>query len=152
MSDADFCAALTDPNAAAAQQAVLQQQLSLLTYSPYGDSPLFRNQLSDPKKKEEVTQFLNSIFNGSVMTFGVLKMKNQFSLLTILFVFRQRLKPTNPTAQKALTTPTHYKLTPRPATRVRPKALSSSGASKSQLFDVLDDDEPSLTNGAFKPR
>ncbi|CAF97362.1 unnamed protein product, partial [Tetraodon nigroviridis] len=108
--------ALTDPNAAAAQQAVLQQQLSLLTYSPYGDSPLFRNQLSDSKKKEE------------------------------------RLKPTNPTAQKALTTPTHYKLTPRPATRVRPKALSSSGATKSQLFDVLDDDEPSLTNGAFKPR
>lgn len=55
MSDGDFSAALTDPNAAAAQQAVLQQQLSLLTYSPYGDSPLFRNQLSDPKKKEEVT-------------------------------------------------------------------------------------------------
>lgn len=72
VSDADFCAALTDPNAAAAQQAVLQQQLSLLTYSPYGDSPLFRNQLSDPKKKEEVTQFLWSIFNGLVMTFGVL--------------------------------------------------------------------------------
>lgn len=64
----------------------------------------------------------------------------------------QRLKPTNPTAQKALTTPTHYKLTPRPATRVRPKALGSSGASKSQLFDGLDDDEPSLTNGAFVPR
>ncbi|TKS83411.1 Nuclear pore complex protein [Collichthys lucidus] len=108
--------ALTDPSAAAAQQAMLQQQLSVLAYSPYGDSPLFRNQLSDPKKKEE------------------------------------RLKPTNPTAQKALTTPTHYKLTPRPATRVRPKALSSSGASKSQLFDGLDDDEPSLTNGAFIPR
>ncbi|XP_070699287.1 nuclear pore complex protein Nup98-Nup96 isoform X2 [Pempheris klunzingeri] len=108
--------ALTDPNAAAAQQAMLQQQLSVLAYSPYGDSPLFRNQLSDPKKKEE------------------------------------RLKPTNPTAQKALTTPTHYKLTPRPATRVRPKALTSSGASKSQLFDGLDDDEPSLTNGAFVPR
>uniref|UniRef100_A0A3P8REV4 Nuclear pore complex protein Nup98-Nup96 n=1 Tax=Astatotilapia calliptera TaxID=8154 RepID=A0A3P8REV4_ASTCA len=108
--------ALTDPNAAAAQQAMLQQQLSVLAYSPYGDSPLFRNPLSDPKKKEE------------------------------------RLKPTNPTAQKALTTPTHYKLTPRPATRVRPKALTSSGASKSQLFDGLDDDEPSLTNGAFVPR
>uniref|UniRef100_A0AAX7VUN0 Peptidase S59 domain-containing protein n=1 Tax=Astatotilapia calliptera TaxID=8154 RepID=A0AAX7VUN0_ASTCA len=59
------------------------------------------------------------------------------------------LKPTNPTAQKALTTPTHYKLTPCPATRVRPKALTSSGASKSQLFDGLDDDEPSLTNEAF---
>uniref|UniRef100_A0AAQ5XVS5 Nuclear pore complex protein Nup98-Nup96 n=1 Tax=Amphiprion ocellaris TaxID=80972 RepID=A0AAQ5XVS5_AMPOC len=108
--------ALTDPNAAAAQQAMLQQQLSVLAYSPYGDSPLFRNPLSDPKKKEE------------------------------------RLKPTNPTAQKALTTPTHYKLTPRPATRVRPKALTSSGGSKSQLFDGLDDDEPSLTNGAFIPR
>ncbi|KAM4544989.1 nuclear pore complex protein Nup98-Nup96 isoform 2-T3 [Odontesthes bonariensis] len=108
--------ALSDPNANAAQQAMLQQQLSVLAYSPYGDSPLFRNPLSDPKKKEE------------------------------------RLKPTNPTAQKALTTPTHYKLTPRPATRVRPKALTSSGASKSQLFDGLDDDEPSLTNGAFVPR
>ncbi|XP_061658475.1 nuclear pore complex protein Nup98-Nup96 isoform X2 [Syngnathoides biaculeatus] len=108
--------ALTDPNAAAAQQAMLQQQFSVLAYSPYGDSPLFRNPLSDPKKKEE------------------------------------RLKPTNPTAQKALTTPTHYKLTPRPATRVRPKALTSSGGSKSQLFDGLDDDEPSLTNGAFVPR
>ncbi|MED6232779.1 hypothetical protein ATANTOWER_002376, partial [Ataeniobius toweri] len=108
--------ALTDPNASAAQQAMLQQQLNVLAYSPYGDSPLFRNPLSDPKKKEE------------------------------------RLKPTNPTAQKALTTPTHYKLTPRPATKVRPKALTSSGASKSQLFDGLDDDEPSLTNGAFVPR
>ncbi|XP_010772361.1 nuclear pore complex protein Nup98-Nup96-like, partial [Notothenia coriiceps] len=107
---------LTDPSGAAAQHALLQQQLSVLAYSPYGDSPLFRNPLSDPKKKEE------------------------------------RLKPTNPTAQKALTTPTHYKLTPRPATRVRPKALGSSGASKSQLFDGLDDDEPSLTNGAFVPR
>ncbi|XP_067113030.1 nuclear pore complex protein Nup98-Nup96 isoform X1 [Osmerus mordax] len=108
--------ALTDPNAAAAQQAVLQQQINALTYSPFGDSPLFRNPLSDPKKKEE------------------------------------RLKPTNPAAQKALTTPTHYKLTPRPATRVRPKALTSSGSSKNQLFDGLDDDEPSLTNGAFMPR
>lgn len=35
---------------------------------------------------------------------------------------------------------------------MRPKALTSSGASKSQLFDGLDDDEPSLTNGAFVPR
>ncbi|KAM9331933.1 nuclear pore complex protein Nup98-Nup96 isoform 2-T2 [Pholidichthys leucotaenia] len=108
--------ALADPSAAAAQQALLQQQLNVLAYSPYGDSPLFRNPLTDPKKKEE------------------------------------RLKPTNPAAQKALTTSTHYKLTPRPATRVRPKALTSSGGSKSQLFDGLDDDEPSLTNGAFVPR
>ncbi|XP_007259635.3 nuclear pore complex protein Nup98-Nup96 [Astyanax mexicanus] len=108
--------ALTDPNAAAAQQAVMQQQINALAYAPFGDSPLFRNPLSDPKKKEE------------------------------------RLKPTNPAAQKALTTPTHYKLTPRPASRVRPKALTSSGSAKSQLFDGLDDDEPSVTNGAFMPR
>ncbi|XP_059349466.1 nuclear pore complex protein Nup98-Nup96 isoform X5 [Ammospiza nelsoni] len=108
--------ALTDPNASAAQQAVLQQHLNSLTYSPFGDSPLFRNPMSDPKKKEE------------------------------------RLKPTNPAAQKALTTPTHYKLTPRPATRVRPKALQSAGSAKSQLFDGLDDDEPSLCNGAFMPK
>ncbi|XP_059397995.1 nuclear pore complex protein Nup98-Nup96-like [Carassius carassius] len=108
--------ALTDPNASAAQQAVLQQQINALAYSPFGDSPLFRNPLSDPKKEEEC------------------------------------LKPTNPAAQKALTTPTQYKLTPRPATRVRPKALSSSGSSKSQLFDGLDDDEPSLNNGAFMSR
>ena len=64
----------------------------------------------------------------------------------------QRLKPTNPAAQKALTTPTHYKLTPRPATRVRPKALQSAGSAKSHLFDGLDDDEPSLSNGAFMPK
>ncbi|XP_054829364.1 nuclear pore complex protein Nup98-Nup96 isoform X2 [Eublepharis macularius] len=108
--------ALTDPNASAAQQAILQQHLNSLTYSPFGDSPLFRNPMSDPKKKEE------------------------------------RLKPTNPAAQKALTTPTHYKLTPRPATRVRPKALQTTGSSKSQLFDGLDDDEPALSNGAFMPK
>ncbi|KAL2080768.1 hypothetical protein ACEWY4_024561 [Coilia grayii] len=108
--------ALTDPSAAAAQQAVLQQQINALAYSPFGDSPLFRNPLSDPKKKEE------------------------------------RLKPTNPAAQKALITTTHYKLTPRPATRVRPKALTPSGTLKSVLFDGLDDDEPSLTNGTFVPR
>ncbi|XP_067889099.1 nuclear pore complex protein Nup98-Nup96 isoform X2 [Heterodontus francisci] len=107
---------LTDPNASATQ-AVLQQQLNALAYTPFGDSPLFRNPMVDPKKKEE------------------------------------RLKPTNPAAQKALTTPTHYKLTPRPATRVRPKALQSTGSSKSQLFDGLDDDEPtSLANGTFQPR
>lgn len=51
----DPLSALTDPNAAASQQAMLQQQLSVLAYSPYGDSPLFRNPLSDPKKKEEVS-------------------------------------------------------------------------------------------------
>lgn len=52
--------ALTDPNANAAQQAMLQQQLNVLAYSPYGDSPLFRNPLSDPKKKEEVRAAVSS--------------------------------------------------------------------------------------------
>ncbi|XP_063806920.1 nuclear pore complex protein Nup98-Nup96 isoform X2 [Pseudophryne corroboree] len=108
--------ALSDPSAAAAQQLVLQQQINALAYSPYGDSPLFRNPISDPKKKEE------------------------------------RLKPTNPAAQKALTTPTHYKLTPRPATKVRPKALQTTGTAKTQLFDGLDDDEPSLSSGTFMPK
>nr|DBA32194.1 TPA: hypothetical protein GDO54_000004 [Pyxicephalus adspersus] len=108
--------ALSDPNAAAAQQLALQQQINALAYSPYGDSPLFRNIMDDPKKKEE------------------------------------RLKPTNPAAQKALTTPTHYKLTPRPAARVRPKALNNAGTTKSQLFDGLDDDEPLMTSGAFMPK
>lgn len=68
-----------------------------------------------------------------------------------VFLF-QRLKPTNPAAQKALTTPTHYKLTPRPAARVRPKALSTTGSAKSQLFDGLDDDEPPMTGGTFMPK
>ncbi|XP_069615683.1 nuclear pore complex protein Nup98-Nup96 [Ranitomeya imitator] len=115
-SGAQAPVALSDSGAAAAQQLVLQQQLTALAYSPYGDSPLFRNPISDPKKKEE------------------------------------RLKPTNPAAQKALTTPTHYKLTPRPATKVRPKALQTAGTAKAQLFDGLDDDEPSLFNGTFMPR
>ncbi|CAH2226048.1 nuclear pore complex Nup98-Nup96 isoform X1 [Pelobates cultripes] len=115
LGNAQVPVALTDPNAAAAQQLVLQQQINTLAYSPFGDSPLFRNPISDPKKKEE------------------------------------RLKPTNPAAQKALTTPTHYKLTPRPATRVRPKALQT-GTAKTQLFDGLDDEEPPLSNGAFMPK
>lgn len=50
---------LTDPSAAAAQQAVLQQQINALAYSPFGDSPLFRNPLSDPKKKEEVRIYIH---------------------------------------------------------------------------------------------
>ncbi|KAG8137163.1 hypothetical protein E2320_005692 [Naja naja] len=96
--------ALTDPNVSAAQQAVLQQHLNSLTYSPFGDSPLFRNPMSDPKKKEE------------------------------------RLKPTNPAAQKALTTPTHYKLTPRPATR----NLNSSSLFSPTSAEVDDLASPSI--------
>lgn len=79
----------------------------------------------------------------------------EFDLLILSYLYAfvfQRLKPTNPAAQKALTTPTHYKLTPRPATRVRPKALQTTGTAKSHLFDGLDDDEPSLANGAFMPK
>lgn len=56
-----FSPALTDPNAAASQQAILQQQLSILAYSPYGDSPLFRNHLADPKKKEEVRSEIKTL-------------------------------------------------------------------------------------------
>ncbi|XP_054022951.1 nuclear pore complex protein Nup98-Nup96-like [Dryobates pubescens] len=45
--------ALSDPNASAAQQALLQQYLFSLMHSPFGDSPLFRNPLPGPKKEEE---------------------------------------------------------------------------------------------------
>ncbi|RVE66004.1 hypothetical protein OJAV_G00122110 [Oryzias javanicus] len=47
--------ALIDPNTNDAQQAMLRQWLNGLAYSPYGDSPLFRNPppLPDPKKKAE---------------------------------------------------------------------------------------------------
>lgn len=61
LNDSAFSTALTDPNAAASQQAILQQQLSILAYSPYGDSPLFRNQLADPKKKEEVCSEIKTL-------------------------------------------------------------------------------------------
>lgn len=77
-----FFPALTDPNAAASQQAILQQQLSILAYSPYGDSPLFRNQLADPKKKEEVCSEIkplrpllvvmsSAVFFSSVQPFSI---------------------------------------------------------------------------------
>ncbi|KAM6342323.1 nuclear pore complex protein Nup98-Nup96-like isoform 1-T2 [Podargus strigoides] len=107
---------LTDTYALAAQQAILQQHLLSLSYSPYGESPLFRNPLSEPKKKEE------------------------------------RLKPTNPAAQKALTTRTPYRPPPLAAVRVRPKALQSAGSAKCQLFDGLDDEDPLFATGAFMPR
>ncbi|XP_068025345.1 nuclear pore complex protein Nup98-Nup96-like [Melanerpes formicivorus] len=42
-----------DPNASAAQQALLQQYLFSLMHSPFGDSPLFRNPLPGPTKEEE---------------------------------------------------------------------------------------------------
>uniref|UniRef100_A0A8C4RUE3 Nuclear pore complex protein Nup98-Nup96 n=1 Tax=Erpetoichthys calabaricus TaxID=27687 RepID=A0A8C4RUE3_ERPCA len=108
--------ALTDPNASAAQQTIIQQFFNTLTFYPYGDSPLFRNPLTDPKKKEE------------------------------------RLKPTNPAAQLTLTTQNRYRLSLRPATRVRPKALTSSSSSKSQLFEGLDDDDPLFSKGSLVPR
>lgn len=84
---------------------------------------------------------------------GLVRIFFFFFVVTLnVFLCFQRLKPTNPAAQKALTTPTHYKLTPRPAARVRPKALSTAGTAKSQLFDGLDDDEPPMTGGTFMPK
>lgn len=88
----------------------------------------------------------------SIPASGVTDVNHHIKLALCFSFLFQRLKPTNPAAQKALTTPTHYKLTPRPATRVRPKALQTTGTAKSHLFDGLDDDEPSLANGAFMPK
>ena len=78
--------ALTDPNAAAAQQAVLQQQINALAYSPFGDSPLFRNPLSDPKKKEEVgpasfavqANKIYLFFNGDQIIIFILNVNRHF--------------------------------------------------------------------------
>ncbi|XP_064022258.1 nuclear pore complex protein Nup98-Nup96-like [Pogoniulus pusillus] len=46
--------ALPDPNVSAAQQALLQQYLFTLIYSPYGDLPLFRSPMPGPKKEERL--------------------------------------------------------------------------------------------------
>uniref|UniRef100_A0A8C4R700 Nuclear pore complex protein Nup98-Nup96 n=1 Tax=Eptatretus burgeri TaxID=7764 RepID=A0A8C4R700_EPTBU len=100
----------------AAQQAAVQQQMMALVYSPYGDSPLFQNLVSNPPKPEEL------------------------------------VKPTNPVAQRAFTTPSSHRLTPRPAVRLRPRPLQASDVAKSQLFDGLDDEEPTVANGTFQPR
>uniref|UniRef100_UPI00358FCD80 nuclear pore complex protein Nup98-Nup96 isoform X3 n=1 Tax=Myxine glutinosa TaxID=7769 RepID=UPI00358FCD80 len=100
----------------AAQQAAVQQQMMALVYSPYGDSPLFQNLVSNPQKTEEL------------------------------------VRPTNPVAQRAFATPSSHRLTPRPAVRLRPRPLKASDLAKSQLFDGLDDEEPTVTNGTFQPR
>uniref|UniRef100_F6Q753 Nuclear pore complex protein Nup98-Nup96 n=1 Tax=Ciona intestinalis TaxID=7719 RepID=F6Q753_CIOIN len=58
---------------------------ALLT-APFGDSPLFKNALSDPVKKKEL------------------------------------LKPTNPIAQQAALQSPMYRVSPNPATKIKPKA------------------------------
>ncbi|XP_043934252.1 nuclear pore complex protein Nup98-Nup96-like [Protopterus annectens] len=60
--------ALTDLNAAAFQQVDMQQQLYSLMYSPYGDSPLFRNPISDSKGKEECLKPTNTATQKTVTT------------------------------------------------------------------------------------
>ncbi|XP_074651968.1 nuclear pore complex protein Nup98-Nup96-like [Tubulanus polymorphus] len=98
------------------EQGLIQHQLSALTYSPYGDSPLFRN-LKDGVKSEE------------------------------------KLKPTNPAAQKAaLSAASQYKVSPRPAARIKPKPLHTPGSGKSSLFDGLDEEESQIGSDTFVPR
>ncbi|XP_066286606.1 nuclear pore complex protein Nup98-Nup96-like isoform X2 [Branchiostoma lanceolatum] len=106
----------TDAAAQLAQQAQIQQQLQALANSPFGDSPLFRNNVADPAKRAEL------------------------------------LKPTSLAAQKALTTPSHYKISPRPTAKIKPKPLHSLVSGKSQLFEGLDDEDTSLSNDTFVPR
>lgn len=98
------------------QQASLQQQLLALTASPYGDSPLFRNVLQDPAKKDEM------------------------------------LKPTNPQAQKALTSAIQYKVSPKAVVKLKPRPLLTLNSGKSSLFDGFEDYDSSSANDTFLPR
>ncbi|XP_006825402.1 nuclear pore complex protein Nup98-Nup96-like [Saccoglossus kowalevskii] len=61
------------------------------------------------------------------------------------------LKPTSSAAQKALTTPSHYKLSVRPTAKIKAKPLYSI-AGKQQLFDGLDDEDTALSSDIFIPR
>ncbi|XP_059161222.1 nuclear pore complex protein Nup98-Nup96-like isoform X2 [Physella acuta] len=64
------------------------------------------------------------------------------------------LKPTNPNAQKAaLSSINQYKVSPRPATKIKPKSLHNLIAGgKAQLFEGLEDEDFSFGEDTFVPR
>ncbi|KAG8180121.1 hypothetical protein JTE90_012136 [Oedothorax gibbosus] len=61
------------------------------------------------------------------------------------------LKPTNPSAQKALLNDNHYKVAALPTAKIKPKPWSPAPTGKMLLFDGLEDEEPSL-GAAFVPK
>ncbi|GIY84618.1 hypothetical protein CDAR_169222 [Caerostris darwini] len=62
------------------------------------------------------------------------------------------LKPTNPSAQKALLNDNHYKVALLPTAKIKPKPWSPVPTGKVLLFDGLEDEEPSLGTAAFLPK
>lgn len=59
------------------------------------------------------------------------------------------LKPTNPAAQQALLA-SHYKVSPMPAPKLRPKPVGAQTGKTSSLFEGLEDEEDSIE--PFSPR
>uniref|UniRef100_T1IPI4 Nuclear pore complex protein Nup98-Nup96 n=1 Tax=Strigamia maritima TaxID=126957 RepID=T1IPI4_STRMM len=62
------------------------------------------------------------------------------------------LKPTNPTAQRALSKVNLYKISPRPSAKVKPQPLHVTVNGKVSLFDGLDEDDLEDPLVAFVPR
>ncbi|XP_042901697.1 nuclear pore complex protein Nup98-Nup96 isoform X1 [Parasteatoda tepidariorum] len=62
------------------------------------------------------------------------------------------LKPTNPSAQKALLNDSHYKVDLLPTAKIKPKPWAPVPSGKVFLFDGLEDEEPSLGSVAFVPK
>ncbi|CAL1263408.1 unnamed protein product [Larinioides sclopetarius] len=62
------------------------------------------------------------------------------------------LKPTNPSAQKALLNDNQYKVALLPTAKIKPKPWSPVPTGKVLLFDGLEDEEPSLGTAAFLPK
>ncbi|CAH1777571.1 unnamed protein product [Owenia fusiformis] len=61
------------------------------------------------------------------------------------------LRPTNPVAQKAALSngSSQYKVSPRPASKIKPKPLHSLANGKASLFDGLEEEDASFGNGTF---
>ncbi|XP_027054850.1 nuclear pore complex protein Nup98-Nup96-like isoform X1 [Pocillopora damicornis] len=58
---------------------------------------------------------------------------------------------TTSSLQKVVTTPSHYKVSPRPAARIKPKPINNHTMNKSKLFEGLEEDS-GLSPDTFVPR
>ncbi|XP_022797911.1 nuclear pore complex protein Nup98-Nup96-like [Stylophora pistillata] len=97
------------------QQKLLEHQLLILSNSPFGDSPLFRNSLLEKSRPERASTSTTS------------------------------------SLQKVSTTPSHYKVSPRPAARIKPRPINNYTMNKSKLFEGLEEDS-GLSPDTFVPR
>lgn len=97
------------------QQQLLEQQLQILSNSPFGDSPLFRNSLVEKARAERASSSTSS------------------------------------SLQRVSTTPSHYKVCPRSAARIKPRPINNHTINKSKLFEGLEEDS-GLSPDTFVPR